>query len=97
MGVCCLCGGANIGADSGAGAGLLDSSAIKQEEAFVLVPPELKALPAKLLPHFTGLRKGEADVVKTTADDGKRKCSAYAYDTASCFFFFFSYYFFVVF
>lgn len=72
MGVCCLCGGAGAGA--GSGSDLLDFSAMrKKEEAFVLVPPELKALPAKLLPRFTDLRKGEANVVKTTADDGGRE------------------------
>ena len=36
----------------------------------MLVPPALKALPAKLLPRFLDLQRGQADVVATSPAEG---------------------------
>lgn len=90
MGVCCLCGGAKLaaGADLPASAPGSSSSPTGGKEgeggrgregggdgeAWVLVPAELKTLPAKLLPRFTDLRQGggkAADVVKITPEEGR--------------------------
>lgn len=52
----------------------------KKEEQWIVVPPELKALPSKLLPQFSDLRPqpgGQQHLgvtVQTTPEEGKNMC-----------------------
>lgn len=66
-GMCCLCGGAK---ESGG----LELWGAAEMDPWVLVPPELKALPDKLLPRLSDLRRrrqpGAAAVVDTTPAEG---------------------------